>query len=113
MSVRGPGTAEARPVDGADRCHWIRDEAGFEVLIPHCWGCVLGGPAACTCEIEGSRLERADLARLVAEQEVLRLRTKVDRGAERYEQLVNHQRRQYAEIRRLRAVVASLEQAEC
>lgn len=92
-----------------DRCYWVRGDDGLEILIPPCWGCVMDGPAACTCEIDGSSLERAERARFGAEQVVLRLRDKLDRTAERYEQALNHQRRQSREIQRLRTRVAELE----
>lgn len=112
MSVRGPGTAEARPVDGADRCHWVRDEDGFEVLIPRCWGSVLD-PAGCTCDVEGSRLEQAERARVSAEAEIMRLREKLERQADRYAASTRYQQRLWAELRRLRAEVESLAGPEC
>lgn len=95
----------------ADRCHWVRCEDGTEVLIPRCWAAVLD-PAACTCEVDGSRLERAEYARFSAEQEVLRLRGKLDRAAARYEESLFYQRRQYREINRLRAALAAVARGE-
>jgi len=91
-----------------DRCYWTRDEDGLEVLIPRCWGSVLD-PAGCSCEVEGSVLEKAERRRDIAEGEVLRLREKLIRATDRYDGALRWQRRQYQEIKRLEALVASLE----
>lgn len=64
-----------------DACHWVRGDDGVEVMIPMCWASILD-PSACTCEVEPSRLERAEMARSVAEGEVLRLREKLRRNAD-------------------------------
>lgn len=89
-------------------CHWIRDEDGFEVMIPRCWGSVLD-PAGCTCSVDGSRIERAERAREIAEGEVMRLREKLLRQADRYSDSVRYQQRLHAEWRALRALLESLE----
>lgn len=91
-----------------DRCYWTRDEDGLEVLIPRCWGSVLD-PAGCTCAVEGSALEKAERRRDIAEGEVLRLREKLIRATDRYEEILRKDRRWGAEVRRLEALVASLE----
>lgn len=92
-----------------DRCHWVRDSDGLEVLIPICWGSVLD-PEGCTCEVEGSRLERAECGRQIAEAEVLRLREKLARHADRYADTIASQQRLWREARDLRARLESLEQ---
>jgi hypothetical protein len=92
----------------ADRCHWVRDSDGLEVLIPHCWAAVLD-PAACTCGVEGSRLEQAEAGRKVAEEEILRLREKLRLHAERHAAVMRHESRLYAEVKRLRDRVEELE----
>lgn len=97
-----------RGVDHPDRCHWVRCEDGTEVLIPRCWDAV-HDPAACTCNVDGSRLDRALRARDVAEQEVERLREKLQRAGVRHADFLARDARLMAEIRRLRAVVESLE----
>jgi hypothetical protein len=84
------------------RCHWVRDKDGLEVLIPHCWAAV-HDPAACTCDIEGSALERAEAARAAAEIEVERLREKLRRQADRFAAQLRKEERMFSEIRRLRA----------
>lgn len=60
------------------RCYWVRLEDGTDCFIPNCWGGV-SGPEACTCEIEGSRLDRVQSALDVALSEVERLREKLAR----------------------------------
>lgn len=92
----------------AERCHWVRDSEGFEVLIPHCWAAVLD-PAACTCGVEGSRLEQAEAGRKVAEEEILRLREKLLLHAERHAAVLRHESRLYAGFQRLRDRVEELE----
>lgn len=88
-----------------DRCYWAKGEDGLEVLIPHCWGTVLDGPSACTCDIAGSRLERAERGRQIAESYVERLRDRLLLAAARYEEQLVRARRLHEEIRRLEALV--------
>ena len=95
-----------------DRCHWVRCEDGTEVLVPGCWASV-HDPAACTCGIEGSRLERAEAARDSAEAEVLRLREKLARHADRYAASQRYQQRMWREIRDLRLRLESLADPGC
>ncbi|MCJ1903074.1 MULTISPECIES: hypothetical protein [Paracoccus] len=101
-----------RLIPNHDPCHWVRDEDGFEVLIPRCWGSVLD-PAGCTCDVEGSRLEQAERGRVSAEAEIMRLREKLERQADRYAASMRYQQRLWAELRRLRAEVESLAGPEC
>lgn len=91
--------------DKPTRCHWVRHSDGVDVLIPMCWGAV-HDPSECTCVTDGSRLERAEIAREIAEGEVLRLRNKLLGQADRYAATLRHQEGLYAEIRRLRAAEA-------
>lgn len=67
------------------RCYWTKDDDGASVLIPQCYGCAVSGPEACTCDVAGSRLDRAETARLSAEHEVERLREKLHRQHARYQ----------------------------
>lgn len=51
-------------------CHWVKDpDTGLDCFIPGCYGAIYA-PGACTCEIEGSRLDRA-LAELGRAQETI------------------------------------------
>lgn len=33
----------------ADRCHWVRTDDGFSILVPGCWDRVHDPDAPCTC----------------------------------------------------------------
>ncbi len=66
--------------DTLGRCHWVRGDDGLETLIPHCWGSI-NSPSFCTCDTKGSEVERALYGRMTAEQEVMRLRGKLERKA--------------------------------
>ncbi|MDO5622240.1 MAG: hypothetical protein Q4G24_12300 [Paracoccus sp. (in: a-proteobacteria)] len=97
--------AHDRLIDNDARCYWARDEHGLEFLIPACWASINDGPSACTCHIEGSRLEQAQRGRDEAEQEVLRLRGKLRHSADRYAASLDYQQRLWREVRRLRALL--------
>lgn len=94
-----------------DRCHWVRDSDGFEVLIPLCWDAVLD-PGLCSCGVEGSRLDRAEIGRAAAESYVERLCDKLARATARYEEAILRDRRLVAEIRRLEAELESLKSSK-
>ncbi len=40
-------------------CHWVRTAGDEEIMIPGCYGTVVAGPHACTCDVPPSRIERA------------------------------------------------------
>lgn len=71
-----------------------------------CWAAVMD-PSACTCEIDPSRIERAEIARSVAEDEIMRLREKLRRHADR--QAVDHRtyQRLWKENADLRAALSN------
>ncbi len=70
-----------------DRCYWVRDDDGDEVLIPMCHGSAIFGPASCTCRVPESRIEVAERGRSTAEAHVMKLREARDRRLD--EQKVN------------------------
>lgn len=45
-----------------DQCYWTEDEEVGMILIPQCWGCVINGPAACTCVREESWRQKFEAA---------------------------------------------------
>lgn len=65
-----------------DRCHWVRDADGTEVMIPMCIGCAVLGPAQCTCNTPESAIEEAQRRRDEAERYVTRLREARERHRE-------------------------------
>ena len=90
-----------------DQCYWTRDEDGYEMLIPRCYGGALH-PSGCTCDVGGSVLELAERRRDIAEGEVLRLREKALRARENYEQSLRCQGRLIKEIKRLEAEISTI-----
>lgn len=75
-----------------DRCYWHRYGDG-DVLIPMCVGAAVHGPDGCTCDVPQSLLEQAQRRRDTAEQEVCRLRSKLERAGERIaDGLAKHER---------------------
>lgn len=85
-----------------DRCYWLKNEDGEEILIPMCYGSAAGGEAGCTCRVPESRIEAAERGRAEAEGHVLKLREARDRRLE-------EQRRDWNERRRLRQRITELE----
>lgn len=85
-----------------DRCYWIKDKDGDEILIPMCQGCAIGGPLGCTCSVPESRIEAADRGRAEAERQVVRLREARDRRLDAQESA-------WWQIKRLRERVRELE----
>lgn len=85
-----------------DRCYWIKDEDGDEILIPMCHGSAVYGPYACTCTVPESRLEAAERRRDAAEEYVLQLREARDRR-------LDEQQRHWRYQKRLRQRIDELE----
>lgn len=90
----------------ADRCHWVREQDGPAVLIPHCWQSVVSGPEFCTCPIVGSHLELAERALQIDKDEVERLRNKLKLAADRYEGQRLRNQQFHHKIRRLDPALA-------
>lgn len=84
------------------RCYWVRLEDGMDCFIPNCWGGV-SGPDACTCEVEGSRLDRLQCALDAASSEVERLRAKLARQHDWHEGNYHRAMRLHREVVALRA----------
>lgn len=82
-------------------CKWVRDPDGTETMIPGCYGTVISGPHACTCDIPGSRIERA--------QETIReMHAHLDRLRERLVILRGEHAENLAELRAANAELAVL-----
>lgn len=94
------------------RCHWVRLADGEEMMIPGCYGTAISGPHACTCDVPGSRIERAeDLIREMHERhERLRGRLEVMRAA--VEGWKSNLRSANAELAALRRRLAMIESAQ-
>lgn len=66
----------------SDRCYWVRDSNGDEVLIPMCIGAA-HHPSGCTCDAPKSKIERAEARTEAALQYAERLRQKLRAASER------------------------------
>jgi hypothetical protein len=60
-----------------DTCHFVYPEGDDPIFIPGCWATIHGDQEACTCRVEGSRLERAIAAKTLAEKLADSLRLKL------------------------------------
>lgn len=87
-----------------ERCHWIY-ESELANFIPGCIGGAVGGPEGCTCDYPLSEIEREREARREAEEYVERLLVKAQRRQEFIDSLMRQNKRLYAELRRLKALV--------
>lgn len=77
--TRGPILTPDRTPDAcfwSDRCYWVRDPDGYEVLIPMCMGAAIH-PSGCTCRAPKSAIERAEARADIARAKVIRLREKL------------------------------------
>lgn len=84
-------------------CHWIKDpDTGENVFIPHCYG-ALHDPDGCTCEIEGSRLEKAEIALVQANETIERLRENLAWHRGEAESLHRNNNRLRDKIRQMKA----------
>lgn len=95
-----------------ERCHWIRDADGTEVLIPMCIGCAVLGPKECTCDTPESAIEEAQRRRDEAERHVTRLREARDRGLEEQQSAWNRSRNLHKRVRELEAQLEAMRAEE-
>ncbi|MDB6178958.1 hypothetical protein PAF17_15815 [Paracoccus sp. Z330] len=89
-----------------DRCHWLKDEDGEEILIPMCCGGAVYGSYACTCTVPESRIEAAERGRAEAERQVQRLCEARDRRLDEQKASWNMQRRLRRRIAELETMLA-------
>ena len=66
-----------------ERCYWIKLEDGVMAHIPACMGAAISGPSGCTCDVPLSEVEAARNGRAIAEQRIAAMREKLQRQAER------------------------------
>lgn len=83
-------------------CHWAKDpETEIMCFIPGCYGAI-HDPAYCTCEIEGSRLDKAEIALARAEETIIYLRDVLKSEQSARRSLRHNNDRLRDEIRELR-----------
>ena len=88
-------------------CHWIKDpDTGVNLFIPNCYG-ALHDPDGCTCEIEGSRLEKAAAALARAEEQISYMRDTLNSEYRHARYLERNNNRLRDEIRRLKPAEAA------
>jgi hypothetical protein len=88
-----------------DRCHWVREPEGFEVLIPMCHGSAAYGSSGCTCTVPSSRIERAERGRAEAERYVMKLREARDEMLDRQKTSRRFQAQLHQRVRELEALL--------
>lgn len=85
-------------------CHWVKDpEDGFLCFIPGCWGGV-SGPEGCTCQVEGSRLDRVEKEAADAAETIRYLRAMLAYERRHAGDLHRNNNRLRDEIRALRGI---------
>lgn len=85
-------------------CHWVKDpKDGFLCFIPGC-AVGVGDPLACTCQVEGSRLDKAEEALADAEETIRHLRSMLKYEQSHAGNLHRNNTRLRDEIRELRGL---------
>lgn len=83
-------------------CHFVYPEDGDPILIPMCWSGI-EDPPRCTCDVEGSTIERALKRMEELEGLLVRIREKADARYDR-------QQHCYRQNRQLKIRIAELEE---
>lgn len=84
-----------------DKCYQVKDGDDW-LLIPNCWG-ALEHPDLCTCDIEGSELEKAQSERDIAKRHIARMIERSDDREQRMNQMFKRNKALRARITELEA----------
>jgi hypothetical protein len=87
-----------RPATFPDRCYWIKDENGTEVLVPMCYGSAHLGSEGCTCTKPQSEIEK--------------VREELDRATQKIERLQNYVADLKADNADFRAMIKAMRKRE-